>query len=129
MPKLTTLSQLRSVAEKVSSFTGGVIQTVVDALEEMENAKADVSNVLTKTNATAYTPSASYHPATKKYVDDKAANIPAGNISGTLAVSKGGTGATTAAAARSSLGVMATTVATSVPTSVAANTIVFVVEG
>lgn len=28
------------------------------------------SNVLTKTNTTSYTPSANYHPATKKYVDD-----------------------------------------------------------
>lgn len=30
-------------------------------------------NVLTKTNTTSYTPSADYHPATKKYVDDKVA--------------------------------------------------------
>lgn len=28
------------------------------------------NDVLTKTNTTAYTPTASYHPATKKYVDD-----------------------------------------------------------
>ena len=34
-------------------------------------AKADASSVLTKTNTTSYTPSANYHPATKKYVDDK----------------------------------------------------------
>ena len=31
------------------------------------------NNVLTKTNTTSYTPSADYHPATKKYVDDKVA--------------------------------------------------------
>lgn len=31
------------------------------------------SKVLTKTNAETYTPSADYHPATKKYVDDKVA--------------------------------------------------------
>jgi hypothetical protein len=36
---------------------------------------ACTSNVLTKTNATSYTPSANYHPATKKYVDDAIANI------------------------------------------------------
>lgn len=41
MPKLTTLAQMRSVAEKVSSFIGSIVQTVVDALEEMENTKAD----------------------------------------------------------------------------------------
>lgn len=28
------------------------------------------SNTLTKTNTTAFTPTANYHPATKKYVDD-----------------------------------------------------------
>ena len=33
--------------------------------------KANTSDVLTKTNTTSYTPSANYHPATKKYVDDK----------------------------------------------------------
>lgn len=32
-------------------------------------------NVLTKTNTTSYTPSANYHPATKKYVDDAITNI------------------------------------------------------
>ena len=32
--------------------------------------KANTSDVLTKTNTTSYTPSADYHPATKKYVDD-----------------------------------------------------------
>ena len=34
--------------------------------------KANTSDVLTKTNTTSYTPSADYHPATKKYVDDHA---------------------------------------------------------
>lgn len=29
------------------------------------------ANLLTKTNTTAYTPTSNYHPATKKYVDDK----------------------------------------------------------
>lgn len=33
------------------------------------------SDVLTKTNTTSYTPSANYHPATKKYVDDVIATI------------------------------------------------------
>lgn len=32
-------------------------------------------NVLTKTNTTSYTPTADYHPATKKYVDDQVGNI------------------------------------------------------
>ena len=33
--------------------------------------KANTSDVLTKTNTTTFTPSADYHPATKKYVDEK----------------------------------------------------------
>ena len=32
--------------------------------------KANVDDVLTKTNATEFTPTSDYHPATKKYVDD-----------------------------------------------------------
>lgn len=36
--------------------------------------KANTSDVLTKANTTSYTPSANYHPATKKYVDDKGFN-------------------------------------------------------
>lgn len=41
----------------------------------MQN-KANVWDVLTKTNTTSYTPTANYHPATKKYVDDAMAAIP-----------------------------------------------------
>lgn len=38
-------------------------------------------NVLSKTNTTAYTPTADYHPSTKKYVDDAVANMkPADDI-------------------------------------------------
>jgi hypothetical protein len=33
-------------------------------------AKADKTNVLELDNAAVYTPTADYHPATKKYVDD-----------------------------------------------------------
>lgn len=39
-------------------------------LQTALDAKANTSDVLTKTNTTSYTPSANYHPATKKYVDD-----------------------------------------------------------
>ncbi len=34
------------------------------------NEKADITAVLTKTNTVAFTPTANYQPATKKYVDD-----------------------------------------------------------
>lgn len=40
------------------------------ATEAQVYKKANTSDVLTKTNTTSYTPSADYHPATKKYVDD-----------------------------------------------------------
>lgn len=37
--------------------------------------KADKTEVLTKTNTTAFAPTGDYNPATKKYVDDKVSNI------------------------------------------------------
>lgn len=38
---------------------------------DLDNLKEEIeAEVLTKTNTTAYTPTANYHPATKKYVDD-----------------------------------------------------------
>ena len=42
--------------------------------------KADKSNVLEKNGTTAYTPAASYHPATKKYVDDTLAGAVLGQV-------------------------------------------------
>ena len=41
------------------------------------NTKANSSDVLTKTNTTAFTPSSNYHPATKKYVDDNKVSVDA----------------------------------------------------
>ena len=42
----------------------------INAMDTTIGNKANTSDVLTKTNTTSYTPSANYHPATKKYVDD-----------------------------------------------------------
>ena len=39
------------------------------------SALPNMSNYLSKTNTTSYTPTGDYHPATKKYVDDALANI------------------------------------------------------
>lgn len=39
------------------------------------NNKADLSDVLTKTNTTSFTPSGDYNPATKKYVDDSSTQV------------------------------------------------------
>lgn len=63
------------MADKVTlkdSTTGNIIypQTLVD---QVQNATGTLlSNlVLMKDNTTAFTPTANYHPATKKYVDEK----------------------------------------------------------
>ena len=42
----------------------------INAMDTTIGNKANTSDVLTKTNTTSYTPTANYHPATKKYVDD-----------------------------------------------------------
>lgn len=47
------------------------------------SGKADKTEVLTKTNTTSYTPSAEYHPATKKYVDDNIASATSWAVSDT----------------------------------------------
>ena len=50
---------------------GGVTETfLAAALATKINGKADASNVLLKDGTTAFTPTADYHPATKKYTDD-----------------------------------------------------------
>lgn len=63
------------MADKVTlkdATTGNIIypQTLVD---QVQNATGTLlSNlVLMKDNTTAFTPTANYHPATKKYVDEK----------------------------------------------------------
>ena len=54
-----------------NDFTDGY-KTKLDNLDTNLSAKANASAVLTKTNTTAFTPTADYQPATKKYVDDLA---------------------------------------------------------
>lgn len=73
------------MADKVTlkdATTGNIIypQTLVD---QVQNAAGTLlSNlVLMKDNTTAFTPTANYHPATKKYVDEHAGS--GGNIVGT----------------------------------------------
>ena len=59
-----------------SKWTSWVVDlwTVITAHQDI-SWKANTADVLTKTNTTAYTPTADYHPATKKYVDDIVWNI------------------------------------------------------
>ena len=64
------------MADKVTlrdSTTGDIVypQTLVDQVQNAEGTL--LSNlVLMKDNTTAFTPTADYHPATKKYVDEHA---------------------------------------------------------
>lgn len=51
------------------------IPSEVQNLVTLLNAKANVSDVLTKSNSTPFTPTNDYNPATKKYVDDSLTNF------------------------------------------------------
>lgn len=63
-----------STSPVVPSKTSAATNTgTAIATEAQVYLKANTSDVLTKTNTTSFTPSANYHPATKKYVDDTAA--------------------------------------------------------
>lgn len=57
-----------------------VINTVRNDIPGQLNSKSSKTEVLLKNNVTPYTPSADYHPATKKYVDDQGANISVGTV-------------------------------------------------
>lgn len=61
----TTANLKTSLSDNSDSYypSQKAVKTAVDA-------KANTSDVLTKTNTTSFAPSADYHPATKKYVDD-----------------------------------------------------------
>ncbi len=58
------------------------VQNALDLKADISslNNKADVSAVLTKTNTDAFTPTANYQPATKKYVDDSISNAGGGDM-------------------------------------------------
>jgi hypothetical protein len=77
----------------VDSLTGGASWgEIINNIEDQEDLMnllaqyAKTSSVITKTNTTAFTPTANYHPATKKYVDDKTKELNTwGKISGDIA--------------------------------------------
>ncbi|NLW79491.1 MAG: hypothetical protein GXY32_08795 [Ruminococcaceae bacterium] len=77
-----------------------------NAVTKALDSKANTTDVLTKTNTTSYIPSASYHPATKAYVDGKvptsvsyATSAGTANSAGTATVAaKLGSGGNTATA-------------------------------
>lgn len=77
----------------VDSLIGGaswgeIINNIEDQEDLMDllSQYAKTSTVLTKTNTTAFTPTANYHPATKAYVDNKTQELNTwGKISGDIA--------------------------------------------
>ena len=56
-----------STSVDVTCTSGNVVHNLA--------SKADTTNVITKTNTAAFTPTKDYHPATKKYVDDAIAAL------------------------------------------------------
>jgi len=59
--------------------------TISDFDTEVSNnttvtGKADTTDVLEKTNTTPFTPTADYHPSTKKYVDDSVSGVGGGDM-------------------------------------------------
>ena len=73
-----------TIPNKVDQIEGKGLSTCDYTSEEKQavatiSGKADITNVLTKDNTIAYTPTADYHPVTKKYADDLA--VEAGSVS------------------------------------------------
>lgn len=65
--------------------------SITDALSAaqgkvLNDTKAALTAVLTKTNTTAFVPTTDYHPSTKKYVDDKVAAIPTPDVTAQINV-------------------------------------------
>ena len=74
---LNLIPQASSVVTSTTNFGGtlsGADSTVQKALDTIDDHKHDAI-YLNIANTTEYTPTANYHPATKKYVDDALSGI------------------------------------------------------
>lgn len=69
-PKISFFDSYKGKIYKCSFTANGDKQTLVEIQNIWDSTIVSSSDVLTKTNITAFTPTADYHPATKKYVDD-----------------------------------------------------------
>lgn len=67
IPSASTTTPLM---DGTASYGSGTSYARANHVHPVDTSRAAVSDVLTKTNTTSYTPTADYHPATKKYVDD-----------------------------------------------------------
>lgn len=71
VPKFNELADALNGSGGAGSIGTSSGRTIEEEFEELDEKKADVSNVLTKDQTEEYTPTGEYNPATKKYVDDK----------------------------------------------------------
>lgn len=73
---------MASISEYSLNNTGAEVQKAIDDslinLPYQINQKVSITDVLTKNNTTAYTPTSDYHPATKAYADSLRPNITVG---------------------------------------------------
>lgn len=73
---------MANISEYSLNNTGAEVQRAInDSLINLPyqiNQKVSVTDVLTKNNTTAYTPTLDYHPATKAYADSLRPNITVG---------------------------------------------------
>lgn len=67
IPSASTTAPLM---DGTASYGSGATYARADHVHPTDTSRAAVSDVLTKTNTTSFTPSGDYNPATKKYVDD-----------------------------------------------------------
>lgn len=64
----------------ISTAQAAEFSNVRKELADGLSKKSDKSNVLQKDNSDPYNPTSSYHPATKKYVDDTTADVTMGKV-------------------------------------------------
>lgn len=78
-------AEVAKIKDKVDKVSGkglssndftDTYKSKLDNLDTNLSAKAAKTDVLTKTNTAAFTPTGNYQPATKKYIDDTVANLP-----------------------------------------------------
>lgn len=74
-PKISFFDSYKGKIYKCSFTANGDTQTLVEIQNIWDSTIISSSDVLTKTNTTAFTPTADYQPATKKYVDDNKTTI------------------------------------------------------
>ena len=78
----TAVKDIGSNVEIVNNLTTSDSTKALSANQGkvLNDTKVNVTAVLTKTNTTAFTPTANYHPATKKYVDDSISTSGGGDM-------------------------------------------------